>query len=80
MQDKLSATYIGPYGVIKKLNHVVYRLDLPIKLEEVHNMFHVSQLRKYIPNLDHIIITEPIEVTEDLVKVLWTNYTYSEAT
>ena len=36
-------------------------------LEHVHNMFHVSQLRKYILNPNHAIVTEPIEVTEDLV-------------
>ena len=36
-------------------------------LEHVHNVFYIFQLRKYIPDLDHNIISEPIEITEDLV-------------
>jgi len=32
----------------------------------MHNMFHISQLRRYVPNPDHTIITEPIDVTKDL--------------
>jgi len=33
----------------------------------VHNVFYISQLRNYILGLDHIIVSEPIEITEDLV-------------
>jgi len=39
----------------------------PVEFEHVHNLFHISQLQKYIPDLDHVVVTEPIEVTEDLV-------------
>ena len=67
MRDKLSPRHIGPYEIIEKLNPVAYRLDLPVELEHVHNVFHISQLRKYIPDPDHTIVTEPIEITEDLV-------------
>ena len=67
VRGKLSPGYIGPYEIIEKLNHISYRLDLPIELEYVHNVFHVSQLRKYIPDSDHAIVTELIEVTKDLV-------------
>ena len=63
----MSPRYIGPYDIIEKLNPVAYRLDLPIELEHVQNVFHVSQLKKYIPNSDHTIVSEPIEITEDLV-------------
>jgi len=44
----------------------VYQLDFPVDFEYVHNVFHVSQLRKYIPDLDHAIIIESIEFTADL--------------
>jgi len=64
---KLSPSYIGSYEIIEKLNPITYRLDLPIDLEHIHNMFHISQLRKYALDPDHAIITEPVEVTEDLV-------------
>ena len=63
----MSPRYIGPYEIIEKLNPIAYRLGLPIELEHMHNVFHISQLRKYIPDPDHTIVSEPIEITEDLV-------------
>ena len=63
----MSPRYIGPYEIIEKLNHVAYCLDLLVELEHVHNMFHISKPRKYIPDLHHAIVSEPIEITEDLV-------------
>jgi len=56
MQGKLSPRYIGPYEIIEKLNPVTYRLDLSVELEHVHNVFHISQLRKYILDSDHTIV------------------------
>ena len=46
---------------------MAYRLDLPTELKHVHNVFHISQLRKYVPDPQHIIIAEPVEVTENLM-------------
>ena len=62
----MSPRYIRPYEIIEKLNPVAYRLDLLVNLKHVHNIFHISQLRKYVLDPDHAIITEPIEVIEDL--------------
>jgi len=67
IRGKLSPRYIGPYEIIEKLNPVAYKLNLPSELEHVHNVFHISQLRKYIPDSHHVILTEPIEVTENLL-------------
>jgi len=67
VRGKLSPRYIGPYEIIESLNPVTYCLDLPVKFEHVYNVFHIFQLRKCIPDPDHTIITEPIEITEDLV-------------
>ena len=67
VQGKLSTRYIGPYEIIEKLNPVAYRLDLPVELEHMHNVFHISQLGKYIPDSNHTIAFEPIEITADLV-------------
>jgi len=64
---KLSPTYIGPYEIIEKLNPIAYHLDLPIELGHVHNVFYISQLRKYTLDSDHTIVSEPIEIIEDLV-------------
>jgi hypothetical protein len=45
---------------------VTYRLDLPSKLRGIHNVFHVSQLRQYLADLDHVVNDEPIELMPDL--------------
>jgi len=67
MRDKLSPRYIGPHEIIENLNPITYRLLLSVELEHVHNVFHISQLRKYVPDSDHTIVSEPIEITRDLV-------------
>jgi len=64
LMGKLNPRYIGPYEYIEKLNPVAYRLDLPTELEHVHNVFYISQLWKYVPDPNHIIITEPVEVAK----------------
>jgi len=67
LRGKLRPRYIGPYEIIEKLNPVAYRLDLPIEFKHVHNVFHISQLRKYVPDLNHTIKTEPVEIAENLM-------------
>jgi len=66
VRGKLSQRYIEPHEIIEKLNLVAYQLDLPVDLEHVHNMFHISQLRKYVPYPNLAIITELVKVTEDV--------------
>ena len=46
-KGKLSLRFIGPYEVIEKVGLVAYRLALPPYLEKIHNVFHVSMLRRY---------------------------------
>jgi len=38
---------------------VAYRFDLLVELEHVHNVFHISQLKKYVSNPNYVIKTEP---------------------
>lgn len=45
---------------------MAYRLALPMELSNVHNVFHVSQLRKYVHDPTHVIQPEPIELDETL--------------
>ena len=49
------------------MNPVAYRMDLPVELEHVHNVLHISQLKEYIPDPDHTTVSEPIEVTGHLL-------------
>ena len=54
-RGKLKPRYIGPYEIIARVRPVAYRLDLPPELSKVHNVFHVSMLRKYIPDPSHVL-------------------------
>ena len=45
---------------------VAYRLDLPPELSKVHNVLHVSMLRKYIPDPSHVLRDQPVELKDNL--------------
>ncbi|KAI5317332.1 hypothetical protein L3X38_037039 [Prunus dulcis] len=51
----------------KCIGHVVYRLTLPPELSQIHDVFHVSMLRKYVPNPSHVLEQQPMELREDLM-------------
>jgi len=46
VRGKLAPRYIGPYHIIQKIEAVAYRLELPPEMADVHDVFHVSQLKK----------------------------------
>ena len=47
--------YIGPFEVLERVGTFAYRLVLPPSLSSVHEVFHVSMLRKYTPDPTHIV-------------------------
>jgi hypothetical protein len=49
VKGKLAPRYIGPYEIIEVCGHVAYRLRLPERFAAVHNIFHVTQLKKGVP-------------------------------
>ena len=63
---KLRPRYIGLYEIIARVGLVAYRLDLPPELSKVHNVFHVSMLRKYIPDPSHVLRDQPVELKDNL--------------
>ena len=75
-QGKLAPRYIGSFEVLERMGTVAYQLALPSSLSGVHEMFHVSMLRKYTPDPAHIVdwgeITANTDGTfeEGLVRIL----------
>ena len=65
-RDKLSPRYIGPYEIVSKVGPVAYKLKLPLKLSRIHDTFHVSMLRKYIPDPSHVLREQPVQLKENL--------------
>ena len=63
-KGKLAARYIGPFEVIKVVGKAVYQLRLLDQLFEVHDVFHVSMLRKCLSNTTPIVNLEDIEVQD----------------
>ena len=52
---KLSPRFIGPFDVLERMGAFVYQLALPPSLSSVHEVFHVSMLRKYTPDPAHVV-------------------------
>jgi hypothetical protein len=51
---KLAVRYCGPFEVLERIGPVAYMLALPTSMR-VHNVFHVSLLKKYVPDPNHVI-------------------------
>ncbi|GJU79007.1 putative reverse transcriptase domain-containing protein [Tanacetum coccineum] len=65
-RGKLSPRYVGPFKIIKRISPVAYRLELPEKLHCIHNMFHVSNLKKCLLDENLIIPLEEIQLDDKL--------------
>ena len=59
---KLSPRYIVPFKILERIGTVAYRLALPPSMTGVHEVFHVSMLRKYTPDPAHVVDWGQIEV------------------
>ncbi|KAI5675488.1 hypothetical protein M9H77_06438 [Catharanthus roseus] len=63
---KLSPRYVGPFEIINRIGKVAYQLALPSELIGTHDVFHVSQSKKYHPALDHVLNDDQLELRTDL--------------
>ena len=62
---KLSPRFIGPFEILERVDTVAYRLTLPPSMSGVHEVFHVSMLRRYTPNPTHVVDWREIKVDTD---------------
>ncbi|XP_074562535.1 uncharacterized protein LOC141819063 [Curcuma longa] len=65
-KGKLSPRYVGPYKILRRVGKVAYELELPQEMAAIHNVFHVSMLKKCIPNADKVIEPQAVQIQEDL--------------
>ena len=63
---KLTPHFIGPYQISEKIDEVAYQITLPPSLANLHDVFHVSQLRKYIPDPSYVIQMDDVQVRDNL--------------
>ena len=75
-KGKLAPRYVGPFQILERIGPVAYRLELPPELGNVHDVFHVSNLRKCLADdplevpLREIQVDENLQFREEPVEIL----------
>ncbi|TYK19410.1 pol protein [Cucumis melo var. makuwa] len=65
-KERLSLRFVGPFEILKQIGPVAYRLALPPSFSAVHDVFHVSMLRKYVPDPTHVVDFKQLQIDENL--------------
>jgi hypothetical protein len=66
IKRNLAPHYIGPYPIIDKYGPTSYKVELPLKLSGVHNVFHISQLKRCLKPPVDVVIEDTIPLELDL--------------
>ncbi|XP_020082641.1 uncharacterized protein LOC109706260 [Ananas comosus] len=66
LRGKLSPRYLGSFEVLEQVGAVAYKVALPPRLAGVYDVFHISNLRKYIHDPEHVLSFEPSEIQKDM--------------
>jgi hypothetical protein len=66
VKGKLSPQYIGPFPILGRCGTVAYKLELPPSLAGVHDIFHMSQLKKCLKAPMDVVLPEVAPVESDL--------------
>ena len=62
----LTLHFVGPYQISEKMGEVAYQITLPPSLVNLHDVFHVSQLRRYILDPSYVIKMNDVQVRDNL--------------
>ncbi|KAD4586093.1 hypothetical protein E3N88_23694 [Mikania micrantha] len=65
-RGKLSPRFVGPFKILERIGSVAYRLELPPELGNIHDVFHVSNLKKCLVDESLIVPLKEIQVDEKL--------------
>jgi hypothetical protein len=66
IKGKFSPCYISPFRILERKGKVAYQLELPARLSDVHNVFHISQLKKCLRVPEEQFPLEELDVQDDL--------------
>jgi hypothetical protein len=66
VRGKLAPRFIGPFKILEQKGEVAYRLELPSQLSIVHDVFHVSQLKKCLRVPEEQVPLEDLVTSKDL--------------
>jgi hypothetical protein len=69
VKGKLSPHYISPFKILEWKGEVAYQLELPARLSDVHNVFHISQLKKCLRLPEEQLPLEKLNVQKDLTYI-----------
>jgi hypothetical protein len=79
VKGKLSPQFTGPFKILERVGEVAYRLELPVRLADLHDVFHISQFKKgFGPHdkeslpLDDLNVKEDLTIVEDPIRILET--------
>jgi hypothetical protein len=77
VKGKLSPRFIGPFKILQQVGEIAYRLDMPEQLSDVHDVFHISQLKRGLkPHdkeplpMDGLDVKEDLTITERPIRIL----------
>ncbi|KAL0546263.1 hypothetical protein IC582_016169 [Cucumis melo] len=65
-KGKLSPRFVGPFEILEQIGPVAYHLALPPSFSAVHDVFHVSMLKRYVADPTHVVDFEPLKINENL--------------